>query len=349
MVSVKKIISKLSLLIFLALLGVGAYFVYINLYKANTNTGDKNYKYVFIPKEADFQLLLEILYNEKIIENHTSFEFMAKRMELDKNIHSGKFKITNGMNNRQIIIMLKNNRQEKIKLTFNSQIHDKEEFIKYLDDKLELTYDEIEEFIHDDVQLEKKFSRDPDNIMSLILNNVYDVSWAITCEELFNEINDYYKSVFNSSRKEKAKKLGYNESEIVTLASIVQCESGIYSEQQKIAGVYLNRLKKGMLLQADPTLKFANKNFDVQRVTNADKEIDSPYNTYKFKGLPPGPICLATTQSIDAVLNYSKHNCIFFCARPDFSGYSDFSATYEQHMRNADAYQKALDKKGIMR
>lgn len=345
----KKIISKLIFLILLACIAAGGYWAYINLYKANVNTDGKNYKYIFVPKETDYPLLLEILYNEKIIENHASFEFMAKRMELDKNIHAGKFKVTNGMNNRQIILMLKNNRQEKIKLTFNSQIRNKEELIEYIDNKLELSYDDLDEYLHDDVMLEKKYGMDPDNIMSLILNNVYEVSWAVTTVELFSEIKEYFDSVWTKERKEKGKKVGYSLPEIITLASIVQCESGIYSEQQKIAGVYINRLKKDMLLQADPTLKFANKNFEVQRVTNADKEIDSPYNTYKNKGLPPGPICLVLPQSIDAVLNFDKSNYIFFCARPDFSGYSDFASTYEQHQRNADAYQKALNKKGIMR
>lgn len=345
----KKIISSVIFLVVVAGIAAGGYWVYINLYKSNVNTEGKNYKYVFIPKDADYELLLDILYNEKVIENHTSFEFMAKRMELDKNVHAGKFKVSKGMNNRQIILMLKNNRQEKVKLTFNTQIRNKEELIEYLDNKLELSYDDIEEYLHDDVMLEKKFGMDPDNIMALILNNVYEVSWAITTEDLFDEIKDYFDTVFNKTRKEKAQKAGFSIPEVVTIASIVQSESGIYSEQQKIAGVYINRLKKDMPLQADPTLKFANKNYDVQRVTNADKEINSPYNTYKNKGLPPGPICLVGTQAIDAVLNYNKHNYIFFCARPDFSGYSDFTSTYEQHQRNADAYQKALDKKGILR
>lgn len=330
-------------------MAAGGYWLYLNLYKPNSFTGDKSYKYIFVPKDADYNLLLEILYNEKLIENHASFEFMAHRMELDKQVHPGKYKITKGMNNRQIILMLKNHREEKIKLTFNTQIHNKEEFIEYLDNKLELTYDELEEFLHDDKMLESKFGMDPDNVMALILNNTYEVSWAVSSTDLFNEIKAYFDLVFSQQRKEKAAVIGYNLPQIITLASIVQCESGIYSEQQKIAGVYINRLKKGMPLQADPTLKYANKNFEVQRVTNADKEIDSPYNTYKYKGLPPGPICLVTTQAIDAVLNYQKHNCIFFCARPDFSGYSDFESTYEQHLRNAEAYQKALDKKGILR
>ena len=133
------------------------------------------------------------------------------------------------------------------------------------------------------------------------------------------------------------------------MASIVQSESGIASEQAKIAGVYFNRLERGMLLQADPTLKFANENFDAQRLLNEDKEINSPYNTYKYKGLPPGPIALVSTQAIDATLNYKKHNFLFFCAKPGLNGYSDFSVNYEQHQKFASAYQKALDQKGINR
>lgn len=274
---------------------------------------------------------------------------MAKRMDLDKNVHPGKYRVNTGMNNRQIILMLKNNKQEKVKLTFNSQIRTKEEFIEYLDSKLEMSFDELDEYLSDDVVLEKEYGLDPDNIMALILPNVYEVSWVVKKEELFGQIKNYFNSIWTKERREKGKKAGYSLVEVMTLASIVQGESGIASEQQKIAGVYINRLKKNMPLQADPTLKFANRNFDVQRVTNADKQIDSPYNTYKYKGLPPGPICLVKTQAIDAVLNYTKHNFIFFCAKPDFSGYSDFTSNYEQHLKCASAYQKALDDKGIKR
>ena len=143
--------------------------------------------------------------------------------------------------------------------------------------------------------------------------------------------------------------MGFSIPELVTLASIVQSESAIKSEQQKIAGVYINRLKQDMKLQADPTIVFANGNFDVQRVLSVDKEIDSPYNTYKYKGLPPGPICLVNPSTIDAVLNYTKHNYTYFCAKSDFSGCSSFTNDYSAHQKNAKAYQDALNKKGIKR
>jgi UPF0755 protein len=343
-----KSIKFFSFLVLLAGIAIG-YWAYISYYKPNVHLAGKNYKLIYIPTGSTYEELLSILYDEELIEDHKSFEWMANRMDLESNVHPGRFRVSDGMNNRQIILMLKGNKQEKVKLTFNSQIRTKEELIEYLDDKLELEEEEIEEYLSDDQLLEKEYGMDPDNIMALILPTVHEVSWVITMEDLFREIKNYFDSVWNKSRIEKAKKVGYSIPEAMTLASIVQGESGIASEQKKIAGVYINRLKKDMPLQADPTLKFANKNFEVQRVTNADKEIDSPYNTYKYKGLPPGPVCLVGTQAIDAVLNYEKHNYIFFCARPDFSGYSDFSSSYNQHCKNASAYQKALDKKGIKR
>lgn len=344
-----KSISRIILVIVFILLGLAGYWAYLNLYKPNVDLEGKNFKYVYIPSGATYEDLLSALYDENVIENHETFEFMAKRMDLDQNIHPGKYRINNGMNNRQIVLMLKNNKQEKVKLTFNSQIHSREDLVQYLDNKLELNSDELEDYLSDEELLRNKYGLDPDNIMALILPNVYEVSWVITKEELFKQIKTYFDSVWNKQRTERAKKIGYTIPEVMTIASIVQSESGIESEQEKIAGVYINRLKKNMLLQADPTLKFANGNFEVQRVTDEDKRIDSPYNTYKYKGLPPGPICLVSTQAIDAVLNYTKHKHLFFCARPDFSGYSDFCETYEDHKKNAEAYQSALDKKGIKR
>jgi UPF0755 protein len=345
----RKVIKKVFSFVSLLLIAIAGYWGYINFYRPNVNLDGKNFKYVYIPSDADYEGALSALYEEGVIKDHQTFEWMAKRMDLDQNIHPGKYRVNKGMNNRQIILMLKNNRQEKVKLTFNQQIHNKEEFIEYLDNKLEMDADELEDYLSDDVLLEKEFGMDPDNIMALVLPNVYEVSWVIKKEELFERIKNNFNLVWNKERRDKCKKLGYSISEAMVLASIVQNESAIKSEQEKIAGVYLNRLKKNMYLQADPTLKFANRNFDVQRVTNADKEIDSPYNTYRYKGLPPGPIALVSTEAIDAVLNYSKHNFIFFCAKPELNGYSDFSSTYEQHCRYADAYQKALDKKGIKR
>src|ERR1051326_3301479 len=168
-----KLIRKIILLVVLALIGFAGYWAYINLYKPNVNLEGKNFKYVYIPTGADLETALNALYSEGVIENHKTFEWMAKRMDLDKNIHPGKYRINTGMNNRQIILMLKNNKQEAVKLTFNSQIRTKEEFIEYLDNKLEMNFEELDEYLSDDILLEKEYGLDPDNIMALILPNVY--------------------------------------------------------------------------------------------------------------------------------------------------------------------------------
>lgn len=335
-------------LIVLGLLAAGVYMAYRKLF-SKIDLKDKNYTYIYIENGHGIEEVISEINAENIIENVESFEWLAKQMDLEKNIHPGKYRIADGMTPRQIINLIKYNKQEKVKLTFNSQIHDLDEFVTYVDEKLEISEDQIEDFIHDDKKLHDYFKLDPDNAFAFLVPGVYEVSWAITSEELFKLLRDRYNKLWNSGRTLQAKKLGFSVPEIVTIASIVQCESSIESEQEKIAGVYINRLKKGMPLQADPTLVFANKNFGTRRVYNVDKTINSPYNTYKYKGLPPGPICIVNQQAIDATLNYSKHNFIYFCAKPELNGLSDFSASYEQHRKYAQAYQKAMNKMGVSR
>ncbi len=336
-------------LIFIVLVTSGGYYIYTKYFAGAIRLKNKNYTYIYIESNDSFEDVITDINSENIIVDVKAFEWLAKKMDLDKNIHPGKYRITNGMTIRQIINLIKYNKQEKIKLTYNSQIHNLDEFVNYTADKLELNENELEEFIADDKSLELLFGLDPDNCFAMITPGTYEASWATSINDLITQLKKNYNLVWNTTRSAQTKKLGYSIAEIITLASIVQSESGIASEQQKIAGVYINRLNKNMLLQADPTLKFANKNFNVQRVLDADKETNSPYNTYKYKGLPPGPICLVYPQAIDAVLNYTKHKCIFFCAKPSLNGYSDFSETYSQHEKFAKAYQKEMNKRGINR
>jgi UPF0755 protein len=346
----KKIKSKFFVgLIFVGLILAAMYFAYTKFFGGKINLENKNYAFLYIESDDDFEDVIDHLLAEKIINDKESFKWLAKSMSLESNIHAGKFRITNGMTARQIINLIKYNKQEQVKLTFNSQIHNLEEFIIYTAEKLELNQNELEEYFNDDKSLRNDFKLDPDNCFAAISPGVYETSWSVTLNEFIKILTNKYKNFWGDSQINKVKKLGYKIPEIITIASIVQSESSIAEEQQKIAGVYLNRLDRNMLLQADPTLKFANGNFSAQRVLDSDKEINSPYNTYKFKGLPPGPICLVYPQAINAVLNYTKHNYIFFCAKPSLNGYSDFSANYEQHQKYALAYQKAMDKKGIKR
>lgn len=345
----KKAGKQFFILVILAALALGGYYIYRTYFAGGIHLKNKNYTFIYIENDDSFEEVISDINKEGIIENVASFKWLAEKMDLDKNIHPGKYRITNGMTSRQIINLIKYNKQEKIKLSFNSQIHDLEEFLTYMSNKLDLSESAVESALTDDSYLESVFGLDPDNAFAAIVPGTYEVSWAMTTEDFKTFLSDNFKNVWTDNRKALAKKLKYTRGQLITLASIVQSESAIRTEQQKIAGVYLNRLKKDMLLQADPTLKFANKAFDAQRLWDSDKAIDSPYNTYRYKGLPPSPICLVSLQAIDAVLNYTKHNYIFFCAKPSLNGYSDFSETYEQHEKYAKAYKKEMDKRGIKR
>lgn len=310
---------------------------------------DRNYVFLHVERKDLVEDIAEKLYDEDVIKDESAFEWLAGTMQLEDNIHPGRYRIINGMNLRQIINLIKYGREEKVKLTLNSQIRDLDEFIEYVDEKLAVSERELEEVLNDGEKLHRLFGLTPENAFALVIPGVMKIGWAVTADEFFGQMADRYKKVYTPGRVSKATSLGFDIHEVQVLASIVQSESAIASEQRKIAGVYINRLKRKMPLQADPTLKYACGNYELQRILDKDKEIDSPYNTYKNRGLPPGPICLVTTQAIDATLNYSRHNYLYFCARPDLKGYSDFSATYDEHRRRAVEYRRALDRRGIMR
>jgi UPF0755 protein len=343
------IFKKVIVLFVLAALAFGGYWAYENIFKNNVHLNGKKFTYIYIKTNATFEDVLDELYSQNIIDDHKSFEWMAKEMDLPEHINSGKYRIDAKMSNRSIVKMIINGKQEKVKLSFNSQIRTKEQFIDYVSDKLEIENGELEDYCSNDDILNEQYGLNSDNFMALIVPETYEVNWTTHINELFELIEKSYNEVWTKAKKDKANAIGYTVPEVVTIASIVQSESGIKTEQQKIAGVYINRLKQDMKLQADPTVVFANGNFDVQRVLSADKDIDSPYNTYRYKGLPPGPICLVNTSTIDAVLNFTKHNYTYFCAKADFSGYSNFTNDYKVHMKNATAYQAALNQKGIKR
>lgn len=340
-------IARFFILIFLIAAGIGGYWIYFNFFKAGVKL-NKDYEFIYIQSAYDFNDVLYELKDKQIIKETDKFEWLAKKMELDKNIHPGKYRILNGMTNRQIINLIKYHKEENVKLTLNSQIHDMDEFIAYVDDKLELDEETLEDYFTDDEKLQRDFGLNTENAFGAIFPNTYEFSWAITLPDFIAQIKNSFEAFWTKEKIAKAKRNTNLEiGEVITLASIVQNESYIPEEQQKIAGVYLNRLRKGMLLQADPTLVFANKIWGAQRVYDKDKDIDSPYNTYRYKGLPPGPISLTNARSINSVIDYNKHKYLFFCAKPELNGYSNYSETYSQHEKFAKIYQTTMSKKGV--
>jgi len=190
---------------------------------------------------------------------------------------------------------------------------------------------------------------DSTSLFSMVLPNTYELYWNTPPEKVLERLHKEYRNWWSDDRQKKAQSIGLTPFQVATLAAIVQEETNYQPEMATIAGVYMNRLKMGMPLQADPTLKFALRDPTIRRVLNKDTQVESPYNTYKYKGLPPGPICVPSIATLEAVLNYQTHNYLYFCASPDFNGSHRFAANYSDHLRNARAYQQALTQRGIKR
>jgi UPF0755 protein len=198
--------------------------------------------------------------------------------------------------------------------------------------------------LFNDNEFLKKHHLNNKTIFTIFIANTYIFNWNTSAEQFFERMYKESEKFWNGNRTKKLKELNFSRLNAITLASIVEMESYRKNERPIIAGVYLNRLKKDMLLQADPTVIFAVGDFTIKRVLKKHLEFDSPYNTYKYSGLPPGPICIPSISSIDAVLDYDKNNYIYFCAKEDFSGYHNFATTFAQHINNAKKYQRALNK-----
>jgi UPF0755 protein len=344
----KKKGKRMFLLIVLAIIGAAGFYAY-NLLFTPVKLDGKSYTYLFIEHEATVEQIADELHDGGIIPDEKSFLWLAGKMHLGDNIHPGRYRIINGMSMRQIVNLIKYNKEEKVKLAFNAQLVNLDAFFTYVTGKLSLKEADLKKYLYDDKWLKQNFGLSPESAFGAIVPGVYEVSWATDAEDLLKLVKQRYDRIWNTSRQALAKKIGFSKEEVIILASIVQSESSLKDEQEKIAGVYINRLKKNMMLQADPTLRFANNAFEAQRFWNSDKETNSPYNTYRFKGLPPGPVALVYPQAIDATLNYDRHRFIYFCAKPALNGYSDFSETYSQHERFANAYRRAMNARGISR
>ena len=335
----------------IAIIGGGrmAYELYSRVYQPNIIfTKETTEKYIYIPTSSNFSQVATILSENGLLINKNSFEWLAKQKDYDINIKAGRYKIDRALNNNELINLLRSGKQSPINVTFHN-LRTKEELAGKIANQIEADSVSILEYIRD-VTFQQKLGLTDDNVACIFLPNTYEFYWNTSAEEFVNRMLKEYSVFWNSSRKEKADKIKLNYYEIAILASIVEKEQNIkLDERSKIAGLYLNRIQKGMQLESDPTLIFALGDFSIKRVLNKDKKVDSPYNTYMNAGLPPGPICIPSINAIDAVLNASSHNFIFMCAKEDFSGYHNFAKTYAKHLINARKYQKALNKHKILR
>lgn len=342
----KKIILALLLLV-LAGGGIYAYIMYSKTYKGNVRIeGGKTY--LFIPTGSDLDDVKNILEENSILKDPATFMWVAEKKNYrGKNVVPGKYEIKDGWSNNELINHLRaGNGRLEVEVTFNNvrtieQIAGK--VGKYIEaDSLEL----VEAFHHPDTI--SKYGFNQHNFVALFIPNTYKMDWATDAGEFIQIIAKNYKKFWNEERKAKAKALGLSQSEVSTLASIVQAEQTRHnSERPRIAGLYINRLRKGIRLQSDPTVVYAVGDFGIRRVLNKHLEVESPYNTYRNAGLPPGPINVPEISSIDAVLNYEKNDYIYMCAKPGYEGFHNFSKTLEQHEQYANTYRRWLDAENI--
>jgi peptidoglycan lytic transglycosylase G len=341
-----KVIIIIVLVAIAFAVGIG-HKVYKMVYRPNITLEGKKDTYFYIPTGSALSDVVNLLYESGYVMNRNSFEWVAEKKNYKSHIHPGKYLLKNEMSNNDVINLLRSGSQVPVKITFNS-IRTKEGLVGRVTQKLEADSAELYDLLTDTDYI-ADFGFNNATFISMFIPNTYEFYWNTSAGEFVQRMADEYKAFWNEERKAKAKKIGLSQSQVATLASIVQQETAKKKEMPKVAGVYINRIEKGMLLQADPTVIFAIGDFSIRRVLNVHKEVDSPYNTYKYTGLPPGPICVPEIAALDAVLNYELHNYIYFCAKEDFSGYHNFAKTYNQHLQNARRYQNALNKKRIYR
>jgi UPF0755 protein len=290
------------------------------------------------------EAVLDSLVANNIIKNKAVFSFLADRMEYWNRIKPGKYDIKKGSSLLTIIRMLRNGQQTPVNLTI-TKLRTKEDFARLAGNKFE--FDSIDMIRYINIELIKDAELDTNTALSVILPDTYTFLWNTTPDKIYKKLSSESNKYWTTERKQKAAALGLTTTQAYTLASIVEEETNAQAEKGNVASVYLNRIKVGMPLQADPTVKFALKDFGLRRIYEKHLMAESPFNTYRNRGLPPGPICTPSKKTIDAVLNAPSTNFIYFVASPQFNGTHEFSATYAEHLQKAKAYQQALNQRGI--
>ena len=340
----KKII--IFLFIFLVLTGIVAVFFAYKIIFVN-NVSSQAPSFLYIKTGSNYSQVVDLLEEKNVVKNLKTFQWVAKWKKYPQKIKAGRYAIKSKMNNNELVNMLRSGNQEAVNFTFNN-IRTKEQFAEKVSQQLEVNANDLLDLLNDNDFL-ASYNVNTETVLTLFIPNTYKIWWNTSAEDFVKKMYREYSTFWTKERKQKAANINLSPVEISILASIVEEENHRTDEQARIAGVYINRLKKGIPLQADPTVKFALRDFARKRLLYADLEINSPYNTYKYTGLPPGVIRIPSPTCIDKVLNYEQHNYIFMCAKEDFSGYHNFAVTLSEHTANAAKYHNALNTNKIKR
>lgn len=332
------------ILIIIVLLGGTAGYFYYRIISPGFNIEEP--VSIYIDENKDFEKLLSDLETVAHIKDPMLFQKLASYMHFRaNNMLTGRYEIVPSMSVLSSVRMFRNGQQTPVKFTFNN-VRLKTDFIGKIGEQFMFSPEKLSEKLNDPKVCES-FGFDTVTIVSMFIPNTYEMYWNVPVNKFLERMKKEYDRFWTPERLEKAEAIPLTPVQVAVLASIVEEETADKADYAMIAGLYINRLRKGMLLQADPTVKFAVGDFSLRRILNVHLDVDSPYNTYKHSGLPPGPIRIPSMAGMDAVLNYVQHNYLYMTAKEDFSGETNFEVTHAEHLQNARKYQEALNKRNI--
>ena len=330
----KKIISALLLIVIITA-GFAAWQVFGPTVSASQS------KYFYIKTGAVYSGVKQSLIDEKMIGSTFFFDLVSKKLKYPAKVKAGRYLVKNGTSVLSLLRMLRSGNQTPVNLVIN-KLRLKEDLAQKIAANFECDSASVMKVLTDAETL-RKYDVNSNTMMTTVIPNTYSIFWNTSAEKIIDKLYTEKEIFWNVERLAKAKVMNLTPEQVYTMASIVEEETNKAEDKGLIASVYMNRMATGMKLQADPTVKFAMKNFALTRILLGHLAYDSPFNTYRNTGLPPGPICTPSVKTIDAVLNAPQTDYIYFVAKPDFKGYSNFATTYSQHLIFAKAYQLALD------
>ena len=329
-----------SLLLIVAVLAAAVFaFDYYSTYLRANSVADA--KPINIYRATDYQGLLDSIEASGAVSNMKTFRKVARQQKLSENFKPGHYELKGGLNNKEIERVFSHGWQTPVRLLIKPGIRDLGKLCATLGRQMEADSSEFAAALADRQVMEGHGFR-PATYLAMFIPDTYEVYWTSTPFQLLERMKKEYDAFWTDARRAKARDIGLSRDQVVTLASIVIEETKYEPEMPTVAGVYMNRLHKGMLLQADPTVKYAVNDPSLRRILNVHLQVDSPYNTYKHLGLPPGPITIPTKKAIDAVLGYEHHNYLYFCAHENMNGQHRFAETYAKHLENARRFHSAL-------
>lgn len=334
-----KAFSIPAILLIVAVAGIVAFYMFAPM------STKSDVQYIYIDNDDDADSVYTKLADSSHGYSMTAFKILSRHFEYYKHIRTGRYALYTSSGALQTFRAFRNGQQEPINLTIPS-VRTLDRMAEEVSKRMMMDGDSLLAALQDE-QVCQKYGLDTLTIQCLFIPNTYDIYWNISVEKFLDRMKKESDRFWEGDRSELAKQDGLTPVQVITIASIVDEETANDGEKPMVAGMYVNRLKAGMPLQADPTVKYALKDFALKRIYHKHLTVDSPFNTYRNIGLPPGPIRIPSVAGIDAVLNYVHHDYMYMCAKEDFSGTHNFAVSYAEHLKNAEKYSKALNERNI--